>query len=94
MIHCERYDRCSPLWRDADDMCAVQAEVFAPLIAPWVKQTGQLASHWIDACNVWAFVKVATTAGEREIFQGCGTAVLAGNNVIDREPQPVNALRH
>jgi hypothetical protein len=53
-----------------------------------------LAGERIDAAEVRAFVSVATSAGQREIVESCGAAVLAGNDVVDGEAQTVNVLGH
>jgi len=58
-------------------------KVILPPISSRVKQNLYIARYGVDSTQVRAFVKIATMAGERQIFDIAGAAVLAGNNVFD-----------
>jgi hypothetical protein len=52
VIHREPHDRGSPDGGLAHKDRTVVSEMVAPLVTPWVKEAGQLASYRIDARNV------------------------------------------
>ena len=47
-----------------------------------MKEGGELLGLWIAAGQIWAFGKIASTAAEGKIVEGCSALVLASDDVI------------
>ena len=59
-----------------------------------MEQANQFAQLRIEPRDVGTLESIAVQAGEREIFDRGRPAVLAGNNVIDLERNPVPRVRN
>ncbi len=66
--------------------------MFLPIIEPGMKKSGELFCFWIKARKVCSLVTIAVVTGEREIFQGIFTAVLAWDDVFDVKSQRFKIL--
>ena len=64
--------------------------MIAPSVLAWVEKPDEVAGGHITPGDVRALVPVAVEAGERKIFDGRITAMLARDNVIDVKRQGIN----
>ena len=69
----------------SDDDRSLPDEVLGPKIKSRVEQRRDSARLGVDPGEVRTLVQVAITTCQRQIFRVIGTAVLPGNNVVDRE---------
>ena len=69
--------------------------MIAPYISTRVEQCHYGTRVWIDARKIWAFVGVATVAGERESVEIVGATVLPRDDMLDVERNKrCRLLRH
>jgi hypothetical protein len=77
----------------AADFPAMLREVFCPMIAPGMEQSGECSGLRIQAGEIWPFVQVAVVAGERKIFRRIAPFMLARDDVFDMKSQRLQGLR-
>jgi len=58
------------------------AEVAAPALASWMKQTDDFPGFRIDTGQIWTFVFVVVVASQRQITRMVFAAVLPGDDVF------------
>jgi hypothetical protein len=56
-----------------------------PLLCSRIKESGNVSCLGIHACEIWAFVAIASTASPAKVCNFVNTAVLPGHHVFDME---------
>ena len=85
IVHRQNGDRGPPDGGPADQVGAIPAEVPLPLVPSRVEELGELPRQRVDPGDVRPLVKVVVEAGEGQVAQRRATAVLAGDDLVDRE---------
>lgn len=70
------------------------AKMLAPIIVPRMKQPRELPCVGINSSQIRALVAVAPQASQRQILKSTGTAMLPGDDMVDRESPHMSSLGH
>lgn len=66
-IQMQEFNRCLTGWRQADDSCALQDKMVAPVLCSWVEEKNHLPRPWINRAKVCALIAIAFCTGTSEI---------------------------
>ena len=85
MVDCEKLDRGPTDSCATRKQCAAPLEVIGPVILAGMEQSNHLVRVWIDARDVWSFMRIASITAQAKILSVRLSAVLQRNDVVDRE---------
>ena len=74
----------------SDEFCSCPREMVAPSVLPWVEQPDKFADCCIVSGDVRSLMPVAVQASQGKIVDGSGTAMLAGDDVVDVKRQGID----
>ena len=92
-IHLQKPYRCPTLGGLANNARSVVREVQPPFIMPRMEEARDLSRIRINPGKIGALVAIALRAGESQIFQIIGAAMLTGDDVVDMKSQGGMSLR-
>ena len=60
-------------------------EVVIPSLLPGIKERNDFFAHWVHSREVWPFIPIAKTTGQRQVFGFGRPAMLPSDDVIKLE---------
>ena len=83
IVHCEYGDRGATFCREADKLMPTRLEMVGPNIAPRIEQFDYATGIGIDSSEIWAYMKVAELACQRQVIKFAQATVLDRDDMLD-----------
>ena len=95
VIHCQDDSCCPSDGGSAYQVGSIPAKASLPLVPSRVEELGELPRQWVDTGDVRSLVTVIVEAGEGQVAESRGPAMLAGDDMVDRvRDRAIVHLRH
>ncbi len=85
VVDCQKLDRGATDRRATQKQRALPLEMLSPRVLSRMEEPNQYFGVGVDACDVWAFVGIASVAAQAEIVGVRFPTVLQSDDVIDWE---------